>query len=59
MIVRCPDGTNDRALSGSRVFGIVCKGDAAAIEYQIGESGIWRRAPIASTADPAFVDIGL
>jgi hypothetical protein len=59
VIVRCPDGTNDHLVFGSRVFGIVCKGDATAIEYQLAESGIWRRAPIASAADPAFVDIAL
>jgi hypothetical protein len=62
--IRCP-GSDERAVSGTRLFSLTCRADATAIEYQIGAEGIWRRVPVASASpspspddDPAFVDIG-
>jgi hypothetical protein len=59
VVMRCPDGTSGHIVFGSRGVEIVCRGEAAAIEYQVGASGIWRRVPIASEAGPAFADSDL
>ena len=62
--VRCPD-SDERVVSGTRLFSLTCRADATAIEFQIGAEGLWRRVPVASASpspspddDPAFVEIG-
>ena len=60
VIVRCPDGTNDRThVRDARCSGSSARATRPRSNIRSATSGIWRRAPIASAADPAFVDIGL
>jgi len=57
VVVRCAGG-DSHPMDGTRLFRLTCDTDVAALEYQIGTQGTWRSIPIASLANPAFVDIG-
>jgi hypothetical protein len=57
VVVRCAGG-DSHPMNNTRLFRLTCGADVAALEYQIGSQGTWRSIPIASLANPAFVDIG-
>lgn len=57
VVVRCAGG-DSQPMDGTRLFRLTCDSSVAELEYQIGTQGTWRSIPIASLANPAFVDIG-